>query len=368
MNPHAGPGPIREAGPAGRAAEAAWHDQIMHASVTRISDLDAVPYGIESLERVHWATGDYVAARVVALPAVQSLELPTGRLMELTESDLVVGALGRRYATLELTGSWEAVGPDGAMALLTGGGLLGACTSRSAMIPAPAQLQYHGHLVRGGSKLSMGHFAEAGSAASGSEGSPGGLHVPTVMIIGTSMSAGKTSTARTVIRRLRHRGQNILAGKVTGAARYRDILTMGDSGASPIFDFVDAGLPSTVCPAAEYAVALDRLLSRMRQAPVDAAVIEVGASPLEPYNGTVAVERLMPSVRVTILCASDPYAVVGLMKAYGLVPDLVTGITSNTRAGVELVEELAGVPCANVRSADGQARLDRLLADRLTGA
>lgn len=368
MNPGADLGASPTPAAAQRSPEGPWSDQIMHASVTRISDLDAVPYGLEPLERVHWATGDYVAARVVALPSAQSLELPTGRLMELTEGDLVVGALGRRHATLELTGTWEAVGSDGRMALLTGGGLMGACTSRSVMTPAPAQLEYHGHLVRDGGKLSMAQSAGDGSASAGTDGSPGGLHVPTVMIIGTSMSAGKTSTARTVIRRLRHRGQKVLAGKVTGAARYRDILTMGDSGASPIFDFVDAGLPSTVCPAEAYQTALDLLLSRMRQAPVDAAVIEVGASPLEPYNGTVAVERLMPSVRATILCASDPYAVVGLMKAYGLAPDLVTGITSNTMAGVELVEELAGVPCVNVRSADGLVRLDRLLMDRLTGA
>jgi hypothetical protein len=368
MNPDEGSGPTRAAGGTPRSPEELWPEQVMQASVTRISDLATVPYRLQPLERTLWASGDYVAARVVALPSFQSLELPTGRLMELTEGDLVVGALGRRYATLELTGTWEAVGSDGRMALLTGGGLLGACTSRSVMIPAPAQLEYHGHLVRDGGKVSMGQFAGDGGPSPGTTGSAVGLHVPTVMIIGTSMSAGKTSTARTVIRRLRRRGQRILAGKVTGAARYRDVLTMGDSGASPIFDFVDAGLPSTVCPAEEYQAALDLLLSRMRQAPVDAAVIEVGASPLEPYNGTVAVERLMPSVRVTILCASDPYAVVGLMKAYGLVPDLVTGITSNTRAGIELVEELAGVPCVNVRGAEGQARLDRLLEDRLIGS
>ena len=66
---------------------------------------------------------------------------------------------------------------------------------------------------------------------------------------------------------------------------------MGDAGADAIFDFVDAGLPSTVCPTDVYRQAVRQLLSRMASTDVDVAVIEVGASPLEPYNGDVAVEE-----------------------------------------------------------------------------
>lgn len=58
---------------------------------------------------------------------------------------------------------------------------------------------------------------------------------------------------------------------------------MHDAGADAIYDFVDVGLPSTICPEAEYRSALDGLMSRVAGVDADPAVVEVGASPLEPY-------------------------------------------------------------------------------------
>lgn len=341
-----------------------------YTSMTRISDLETRAFRIAEYPREQWEMGDYVAVRVERMDAPQSVELPTGRLVELAPGDVVVGALGRRHATLELTGDWRCVGEDGRMAILTGGGLLGKCTSRSAAIPPPAEVGYLGHAVREGGhaardqapqrKLNMEAFVPGLEGELGTQ-----FRRPTVMIIGTSMSAGKTATAKVVIRRFRRMGLRVTAAKVTGAGRYRDVLTMGDAGADPFLDFVDAGLPSSVCSEERYRGALDHLLGRMARAEGDVAVVEVGASPLEPYNGTAAVERLEEAVGLCILCASDPYSVVGLIEAFGRVPDLVTGITANTRAGVELVEKLVDVPCIDVRDPDTHTILDELLEDRV---
>ncbi len=332
---------------------------VIYSSMVRISDLEKDGWMLRPQPREDWAGGHYVMAEVEGDPGVARLELPTGRMIELAEGDRVVGALGRRHATLEATGSWEAVGEDGRMELLTGGGLLGRCTSRSTLIPPLPQLVYRGHLVREGGPLAMSDFVPPPDPPEME------LRIPTVMIIGTSMSAGKTAAARVLIRRLRVMGLRVLGAKVTGAGRYRDVLTMADSGAAPILDFVDAGLPSTVCPGEEYRRALAGLIPRMNQAPVDVAVVEVGASPLEPYNGTVAVECLDPAVRMTVLCATDPYAVLGLMQAYGRTPDLVTGIAANTRAGVELVQRLVDLPCVDMRRKEALAEVDRLLRAHL---
>ncbi len=337
-------------------------DRYILTSMTRISDLGEIPFSLEPLARNRWATGDYVAAEVLGNPSPSMAELASGRMVELTEGDVVVGALGHRHATLEATGSWEAVEGDGIMELLTGGGLMGRCTSRSSLIPPLCRMRYSGHVARDGQLLEMENFVPQGPEPA--VGPPQGLNVPAVMIIGTSMSAGKTAAARVVIRRLRQEKQRVLAGKVTGASRYRDILTMADSGAESIFDFVDMGLPSTICPPREYGRKLEGLLARMSDVPADTAVIEVGASPLEPYNGAGAVRRISESVKLTILCASDPYAVLGIMEAFDLVPDLVTGITSNTLAGVELVEKLTRVRCLNLRDARSHAPLDDLLRAR----
>jgi hypothetical protein len=140
---------------------------------------------------------------------------------------------------------------------------------------------------------------------------------------------------------------------------------MADAGADAIFDFVDAGLPSTVCPPEEYRRALIPLLSRMAAVNADAAVIEIGASPLEPYNGAVAIKEIGRSVRLSILCASDPYAVMGVMSAFEVQPDLVTGIVANTDAGRDLVEKLSSVRTLNLKQPSVLPELVTLLNQKL---
>ena len=71
---------------------------------------------------------------------------------------------------------------------------------------------------------------------------------------------------------------------------------MRDAGADAVLDFVDVGLPTTVCPAADFKPALRTLLSMISGEEPDVVVAEAGASPLEPYNGgTVMAEVGSPA-------------------------------------------------------------------------
>ncbi len=203
----------------------------------------------------------------------------------------------------------------------------------------------------------MSHFVR--SAA------PSQLQCPVLLLIGTSMSSGKTTSARAIIRRLKKRDLCVVGAKLTGAGRYRDILAMSDAGADAIFDFVDAGLPSTVCDQSVYRDALGNLLGLIAAAKPDVLVAEAGASPLEPYNGNVAIKELGDWVRCTVLCASDPYAVVGVTKGFGFEPDFVSGVATSTSAGVEVIGKLAGCPALNLLDVQSHPELDQILQDRL---
>jgi len=327
------------------------------STVTRISDLAEKPFDVQALPREQWATGDYVVCEVSgALSAGHEIELPTGRLARTMEGDLVVGALGKRMATLEGVGDWEAIGEDLALHVLTIAGLFGKVTSASPLGPAYTDLHYRGHVVRG-EKVTMGEFVTA------SEARP--FEIPVILLIGTSMSAGKTSSGRTIIHELTRAGLSVAAAKLTGAARYRDVLSFGDAGAAPIFDFVDIGLPSTVCPEAEFREKLPWLLARIADAKPDVFVAEAGASPLEPYNGSVAVEMLESSIAMMVLSASDPYAVLGVQHAFGREPDLVCGPAANTDAGVNLVDKLCGVPALNLLRRASLPALREILAKKV---
>ena len=162
------------------------------------------------------------------------------------------------------------------------------------------------------------------------------------------MSAGKTMTGKLACQILSGLGFRVIGTKLTGAGRYRDIASFRKSGAREIYDFVDVGLPSTIAPEDEFRAAIRHLLGHVDSRKPDFVVAEAGASPLEPYNGAAAMDELGDNIVCTILCASDPYAVVGVKDAFGLDPDLVAGRAAQTSAAVELVRKLTGLRALNV--------------------
>lgn len=327
------------------------------SSVTRITDLRARGFACQALSRERWATGDYVQCEVVGRPGpLYQVELVSGRMSQVFDGDLVVGAFGRRAATLEGVGDWERIGDDLALHALTAAGLFGKATSVSPMLPELMRLRYQGHAVRD-DKVTMAQF--------GKTPEPLPLTIPVVLLIGTSMSSGKTTSGRVIVHELKRLGLKVAAAKLTGAARYRDVISLGDAGADRIFDFVDVGLPSTVCPENEFRAALDRLLSLISTSDADVLVAEAGASPLEPYNGAVAMETLKDKIAMLVLCASDPYAVLGVQHAFGRKPDLVCGPAANTDSAVELVGKLCGVRALNLMRRSARPELTELLNGKL---
>ena len=310
------------------------------STVTRIADVETRSFDVKPLPRAEWGPGDYVLCEVRGRPGpLYQIERPSGRMCQVFDGDLVVGAFGTRAATLEGVGDWRDIGEDGALHALTGAGLFGKATSVSPLLSPLMDLQYHGHLVRD-KKLTMQGFCPLVD--------PVPLKIPVILLIGTSMSSGKTTSGRVIVHELAQLGLKVAAAKLTGAARFRDMLSWKDAGAAHVFDFVDVGLPSTVCPPKEFATSLTQLLSKIATKDADVLVAEAGASPLEPYNGSVAMDMIDEKVRMLVLCASDPYAVLGVQHAFGREPDLVCGPASNTEAAVELVGKLCGVPALNL--------------------
>lgn len=328
----------------------------VHASITRIAGLAERDYDVVTRPREDWATGDYVCVQVARRPAYDvSVENQQGRRVELMEGERLVGAFGTRRATRGYVGSWRDVADDGRMHVLTGGGVLGRVTSASPTASTPIELTYEGHVAVDGEVTTMAdHGLPAASPT---------LDVPVVTVLGTSMSAGKTMSGRVVTRVLVEEGYDVAACKLTGAGTYDDVQSMAVAGADPIADFVDAGLPTTVVPEQRYRKAIGGVLDRVQDA--DVVVAEIGASPLEPYNGAAAVDLLGDNVAFTLLCATDPYAVVGIEEAFDCEPDLVAGIATNTTAGVDLVEELADCPALNLQDEDTKEPLREKLVDAL---
>jgi hypothetical protein len=215
-------------------------------------------------------------------------------------------------------------------------------------------LRYLGHVIVNGQKARMADYV----------GQPRSTRcdVPVIQLIGTSMECGKTTAGRATIRLLKQRGLRVAGAKLTGVARYHDIQSMRDAGADFVLDFVDVGLPSSLLPPPEFAGCVDHMLGLIADQSVDVAVVEMGASPMEPYNGEVAMERLRDQVQFTILAATDLYAALGAIDHLSVKPDLIVGRVASTSAGITIVEHETGIPTINPLDPESTAGLEALLA------
>ncbi len=331
--------------------------RFVHTSLCRISDLDNSDFKVKVLPKKDWENGDYVVARILEPGGMDlKIELPSGRMRGVIGGDLLIGALGERFATLEATGTYRKVEADMRMHVLTAAGLLGKLTSKSVFMPQMMEVEYKGHILRDGEKKCMEEFVNIYPDLD--------YHTPTVLFVGTSMSAGKTTSARIVTHLLKMADLKVVGAKLTGAGRYKDILAIKDVGADAVYDFVDVGLPTSICPRDVFGRKVKQILNRMSSEEADIAVVEIGASPLEPYNGDIAIEAIREQIKCVILSASDPYAVFGLMKAYDIVPDIVTGISTNTLAGQTMVEKLCNVRAINMIDAKTMPEIRKILSEK----
>lgn len=327
----------------------------IYTGLTRISDLSDKGFDVKKIDRAFWETGDYVVCKIIEIGSdTFKLELPSGRMRGVMGGESLVGALGERHATLEVTGTWKATRDDEILHVLTASGLIGKLTSKSVFIHEMMKVQYLGHAFRNKKKLTMEDFVKPIEDKE--------FKTPVVLFVGTSMSAGKTTSARIVTNIFKMAGLKVVGAKFTGAGRYKDILAIEDVGADAVFDFVDTGLPSSICDKDTYLKKVNHLKNLVSSVDAEVAVIEIGASPLEPYNGDLAIEAIMEQVKCIILCASDPYAAYGLMKAFNIIPNIVTGISTNTLAGQELTEKLCGVPALNLLDPETTPRLKNILS------
>jgi hypothetical protein len=181
--------------------------------------------------------GDVIIGEVTSVGWHHELEELNGRYVELFEGDLIVTVLGNRYATSEFGGRVPA-SLKRRLELLNAGGVSGRFTGKNINASYPTVFKPLGYLISGSGKvanISNYTFQEKKIKKD----------VPIVLVLGSGMDAGKTTTAMSIIRALKFHGKRVKAGKLTGTSRMKDINGMKDAGALGVLDHVDAGFPST---------------------------------------------------------------------------------------------------------------------------
>ena len=241
--------------------------------------------------------GEIVLAELEKIGKNASLELPNGRRCNLHEGDRLAVVFGNRYATMQFEGYVRADGRG--CDLLSMGGVCGLVASKHASVAEPSKLRLLGAIGDDhGRPLRLSEFAVAPTPA---------LEHPRVIVVcGTSMDAGKTYTATSLIMGLRRQGYRVGGVKLTGTATGKDTWSMLDAGACVALDFVDGGYPSAyLCTVEELLNLYDLLINHAALQRAEWVVVEIADGLLQLETAALLqTERFTTSVDAWILAAS----------------------------------------------------------------
>lgn len=257
------------------------------------------PTGVRLLREGQPLAGDLVLARIETLGQHQKLESPHGRRAQLYEGDEIVVAYGARYAPDQ----FEAVVPQdlGPCDLVAGGGIAGQVLSRHGKVRKATRIQPIGLIAdRSGARLNLARFALPHRA-------PALARPRVVAVAGTSMNAGKTTTAAGLVHGLSRAGLRVAATKVTGTGSGGDLWSMTDAGACQVLDFTDMGHATTARLAArEIERTALSLIAHGAGSGADVVIVEIADGVLQAETaGLLSSERFRSSIDAVIFAAGD---------------------------------------------------------------
>ncbi|MEM9712673.1 MAG: DUF1611 domain-containing protein, partial [Actinomycetota bacterium] len=306
--------------------------------------------------------GDVVIARIVEIGQQERLECIDSRKATLFPGDEIVVCYANRYAPAQ----YEAVVPEaiGRCDLVAAGGVAARALSRHASKDEPTSIDVLGFATdHDGRTINLADHRVVPPAGSTPRT---GRRPFTIVVAGTSMDSGKTTSAAGIVKGLTAAGLSVGAAKVTGTGAGNDLWLMADAGAQPVLDFTAVGLAST------YLVGHDRIVDsfvslheHLASAALDVAVIEVADGLyLSETAALLACDDLRSRCDGVVFAAGDAAGAqngVDRVRCLGLDVLAVSGLLTasplavrETRAGVDVpVLTLAELWSADHQLLDG---------------
>jgi len=310
------------------------------AYTTRHLPVDTI-HGLAAGGDIVPRSGDVVVAEILSVGQHKRLESPEGRRRLLHVGDRIVVCFGNRYAPDQFEALVPARLED--CDLVAGGGLAARMVSKNTLMGSPTRIRPLGlALDAAGRRLNLADFAL--SAPTGAAPPP-----LVVAVIGTSMNAGKTTSAATLVRGLQSAGLRVGSAKVTGTGSGGDRWMLVDAGAEPALDFVDAGAASTAgMDSRRIEGIFTTLVAQLGAAGVEAAVIEVADGLLQAETAElVQSDAFRTTVDHVLFAAGDAMgatAGVRWLNDHDLAATALCGLVSAAPLGRREAVAAAGLP------------------------
>lgn len=297
------------------------------------------------LSQARPAPGDLVLARIEEIGQHPRLELTTGRRAKLYPGDTIIVTFGARYAPDQ----FEAEVPEDLAAcdLVAAGGVAGLVMNRHARMRRPTRIMPIGLLTTAcGKTLNVAQFSLADTAERP-------VRVPVIAVVGSSMNAGKTTTAAGLIHGLRNAGLRVAGLKVTGTGSGGDLWSMSDAGAAWAFDFTDMGHATTagLSPRTLEQTAI-QLIRHAADLGSDAIVLEVADGIFQTDTAALLQSGAFTSlVDEVVFAAGDALGGVAgcdWLARQGIPAAALSGIVTTSPLAIREIQANCAVPVATL--------------------
>jgi dethiobiotin synthetase len=308
-------------------------------------------------------SGDLVLARVERLGQHQKLELTDGRRAQMHLGDEIVVAYADRYAPDQFESHVPVrLAPT---QLVASGGIASEMLSRNRGVRSATDIVPIG--------LVADHRGQPLNLESGglTPVTPPSHRPPTIAIVGTSMNAGKTTTAHRIVHSLVKAGHRPGATKVTGTGSGGDYWVMLDAGAHRMLDFTDVGLASTYrvdFPVVERKAI--ELLDHLTAAGCGALVVEVADGLFQRETAKLMTsEAFRDRIDGVVIAAPDAMGAVGALthlRRLGLPVTAIAGRITRSPLATREAQAMSDVPILTLDELGEDEKVARLFGATLT--
>lgn len=283
--------------------------------------------------------GDLVLARIDSVGHHARIESPEGRRRALYVGDEIVVAYGARYAPDQ----FEANVPKDLSPchLVAGGGVAASVLSKNGRVGQATRITPLGLVGdRAGKVINLRDYALPPVLAE--------RHPTVVVVTGTTMNSGKTTSAAGLVHGLARAGLKVGAGKVTGTGSGGDVWSMKDAGADLVLDFTDMGHATTagLDEIVIETIALG-LIDQLSAVGSDVIVIEIADGILQRETKSLLQSpRFQTRISSVLFASGDALGASGgvaWLKSNGLAVAGISGLVSVSPLASREAEEASGV-------------------------
>ena len=287
--------------------------------------------------------GDLVLCEVTRLRQHCRIEQPNGRRSRMFVKDKIIVCYGDRYAPDQ----FESVVPDNldACHLVAGGGIASLMRHKSPKVKPATEIQPIGLIGDSdGQILNLKDHQTLGVQNSDDQN-----FIPVLMVAGSSMNAGKTTTVASLIKGLTADGYEVGAVKITGTGSGGDLWHFIDAGAKHVIDFTDAGHASTYLVKHEKLLRdYHKMINHLKSKNVDVIVVEIADGILQQETKKLlqSTDLLNTTTAMYYTSGDSSSAIYGShwLEKTGYDVMALSGVVSSNPLGIQEINQATNIP------------------------